>query len=642
MTLSSRHPTGSARPGPPNDRPKAPAPTPPPRWRMWLLPAGIIITLLLFTLPHTSSTPTKNFSYSTFLSQVEKGDVRTASVNPGGAISGTLKGGDNYTSQIPTAIDDTQLAPTLKSHDVDVTGQGQGSALLVDLLSFLPLLLLIAFFIWMGRRSSRQLAGGIMGFGGSKAKVYDEDRPSTRFADIAGYEGAKREVAEVVDFLSHPERYARAGAIGPRGVLMVGPPGTGKTLMARAVAGEAGVPFLALTGSSFVELFVGVGASRVRDLFADARKRAPSIIFIDEIDAIGQRRGGSIVSNDEREQTLNQLLAEMDGFDPTTGVVVMAATNRPEVLDPALLRPGRFDREVEIPLPNQAERAAILVVHGKDKHLSDDVDFVAVARATPGFSGADLANLINEAAIVAVRDNRDVIYAHDIDEARDRIILGRRDASNALLPEEKHSVAVHEAGHALVAYFSAHADPVAKITILPAGRALGVTEQLPVDERHLYSESYLLDSLAIRLGGRASEILVLGEASTGAANDLSGATDLAIKMVREWGLSPRLGPIGYGSDQPSYLSGSPLGQERPYAEGTQEVIDQEVSRLLVEAEERARQLLEDNRAALDAVVAALLEKETISGEELADLVEHANDAASGPPSLATSNSNSAT
>jgi cell division protease FtsH len=286
MTLSSRHPTGSARPGEPNDRPRAPAPTPPPRWRMWLLPVGIIITLLLLTLAHTSSTPTKNFSYSTFLSQVGKGDVRTASVNPGGAISGTLKGGDDYTSQIPTAIDDTQLAPTLKAHDVDVTGEGSGSTLLVDLLSFLPLLLLVAFFIWIGRRSSKQLAGGIMGFGGSKAKVYDEDRPSTRFADIAGYEGAKREVTEVVDFLSHPERYARAGAIGPRGVLMVGPPGTGKTLVARAVAGEAGVPFLALTGSSFVELFVGVGASRVRDLFADARKRAPSIIFIDEIDAM--------------------------------------------------------------------------------------------------------------------------------------------------------------------------------------------------------------------------------------------------------------------------------------------------------------------------------------------------------------------
>ena len=626
MVQRTRHLTGTAKPGQPNDRPPAPAPPPPPRWRMWLLPVGILITLVLLLIPHMSNTPNKSFSYSKFLSEVDAGDVHTASVNPSGAITGTLKGGDNYTSQIPTAITDNQLLPTLRAHHVDVTGVGQGSALLVDLLSFLPFLLLIGFFIWMGRRSARQLAGGIRGIGGSRAKVYDEDKPTTRFSDVAGYEGAKREVAEVVDFLSHPERYARAGAIGPRGVLMVGPPGTGKTLMARAVAGEAGVPFLALTGSSFVELFVGVGASRVRDLFADARKRAPSIIFIDEVDAIGQRRGGSIVSNDEREQTLNQLLAEMDGFDPTTGVVVMAATNRPEVLDPALLRPGRFDREVEIPLPNQAERAAILAVHVEGKRLAPDVDFDNVARATPGFSGADLANLINEAAIVAVRDDRDVIFARDIDEARDRVLLGRRDASNALLPEEKHSVAVHEAGHALVALLSEHADPVAKITILPAGRALGVTEQLPVDERHLYAESYLLDSLAIRLGGRASENLVIGEASTGAANDLAGATELAIKMVREWGLSPLLGPIGYGSDQPSYLSGPPFGQERPYAEGTQQVIDQEVSRLLSEAEDKARRLLSDNRDALDAVIAALLEKETISGEELTDVVRQVRSA----------------
>jgi cell division protease FtsH len=590
---------------------------------MWLLPAGLLITLLLLRSLSTNhmSTPTENYSYSKFLSEVTGGHVHTASVNPSGAITGTLKNGDNYTSQIPTAITDDQLAPTLKAHDVDVTGVGQGSDLLAGLLSFLPLLLFIAYFIWLGRRSSRQLAGGIMGIGGSKAKVYDEEKPTTRFTDIAGYEGAKREVSEVVDFLSHPERYARAGAIGPRGVLMVGPPGTGKTLMARAVAGEAGVPFLALTGSSFVELFVGVGASRVRDLFADARKRAPSIIFIDEIDAIGQRRGSSFGTNDEREQTLNQLLAEMDGFDPSTGVVVMAATNRPEVLDPALLRPGRFDREVEIPLPNQAERTAILAVHTEGKHIADDVDFSAVARATAGFSGADLANLINEAAIVAVRHDRDVIFATDIDEARD--------ASNALLPEEKHSVAVHESGHALVAFFSEHADPVAKITILPAGRALGVTEQLPVDERHLYAESYLLDSLAIRLGGRASENLVLGEASTGAANDLSGATDLAIKMVRDWGLSPRLGPIGYGSDQPSYLSGSPLGQERPYSEGTQQVIDEEVSRLLTEAEDRARGLLTHNRDALDATVAALLEKETISGGELTDIVDRVRGGSAG-------------
>ncbi len=584
------------------------------------MPAGVLITLILFSIPHMTGTPTKNFSYSKFVSEIESGNVRTASVNPGGGITGSLKGGDDYTSQIPTAITDTQLAPILKTRDVDVTGVGQGSNLLLDLLSFLPFVLFIAFFVWIGRRNSRQLAGGIMGFGGSKAKVYDEDKPTTRFADIAGYDGAKREVSEVVDFLSNPERYAHAGAIGPRGVLLVGPPGTGKTLMARAVAGEADVPFLALTGSSFVELFVGVGASRVRDLFADARKRAPSIIFIDEIDAIGQRRGGSIVSNDEREQTLNQLLAEMDGFDPSTGVVVMAATNRPEVLDPALLRPGRFDREVEIPLPNQAERTAILKVHAKGKHLAPGVDFENVARATPGFSGADLANLINESAIVAVRDNRDDIFAADIDEARDRILLGRRDASNALLPEEKHSVAVHESGHALVALLSEHADPVAKITILPAGRALGVTEQLPVDERHLYPESYLLDSLAVRLGGRASEILVLGEASTGAANDLSGATELASRMVKEWGLSPRLGPIGYGSDGPAYLSGSPFGQERPYAEGTQQAIDEEVTRLLREAEERAHELLSENSIALDAVIAVLLEKETISGEELMDIV----------------------
>ena len=620
MTHTIRHFTGAARPGRPNDRPPAPAGPPPPRWRMWLLPIGIFFTLALLFVPHMSSTTTQSFSYSKFVSQVTSGDVRTASINPSGAITGALKGGDDYTSQIPTAIPDTDLAPTLKAHGVDVTGVGQGSALLADLLSFLPLLLFVAYFIWIGRRSAKQLAGGIMGFGGSRARVYDEEKPTTRFADIAGYEGSKREVTEVVDFLRHPERYARAGAVGPRGVLMVGPPGTGKTLMARAVAGEAGVPFLALTGSSFVELFVGVGASRVRDLFADARKRGPSIIFIDEIDAIGQRRGGSIISNDEREQTLNQLLAEMDGFDPSTGVVVMAATNRPEVLDPALLRPGRFDREVEIPLPNQAERAAILAVHGQGKHLGPDVDFEAVARATPGFSGADLANLINEAAIVAIRDDRDVIVARDIDEARDRVLLGRRDASNALLPEEKRSVAIHEAGHALVAFLSEHADPVAKITILPAGRALGVTEQLPVDERHLYSESYLHDSLAVRLGGRASENLVLGEASTGAASDLSSATQLAIKMITEWGLSTRLGPVGYGSDDPSHLNGPQFGRERPYAEGTQQLIDQEVTWLLTEAESRARQLLSDNRDELDAVIAALLEKETISGEDLFELV----------------------
>jgi len=590
-----------------------------------LLLAGVVVTLLLLFAPAVKSTPTKSLDYSQFLSRVKAHQIKTASINPTGAVTGTLKGGEDYTSQIPTALTDNQLAPLLKADGVAITGVGSSSSTLVTLLEdILPLLFFVGIFVWIGRSTRRQLQGGIMGIGGSKAKLYDEDRPVTRFADVAGYEGAKREVAEVVDFLKRPERYTRAGAVGPRGVLMVGPPGSGKTLMARAVAGEAEVPFLALTGSSFVEMFVGVGAKRVRDLFADARKRAPSIVFIDEIDAIGQRRGGSIVSNDEREQTLNQLLSEMDGFDPSTGVVIMAATNRPEVLDPALLRPGRFDRQVEIPLPNQAERTAILAVHARDKQMGPDVDFGAVSRATPGFSGADLANLLNEAAIVAVRHDRDVITSRDLDEARDRILLGRREASNALLPDEKRSVAVHEAGHALVALLSEHADPVAKITILPAGRALGVTEQLPADERHLYSESYLLASLDVRLGGRASEILILGEASTGASNDLAGATALAIHMVRDWGLSPRLGPIGFSSDGPGYLDGQQQFQSRQYSEGTQQVIDEEVSRLLGEAERRATTMLSDHRAALDAVIALLLERETIDGEELRAVVSEAS------------------
>jgi cell division protease FtsH len=602
--------------------------------------AGIGITLLLLFLPSVKTTPTQNFTYSQFITQVQGDKIKTATIDSNGGVTGTLSNGNDYTSQVPTGFVDSDLATLLQQHKVNVTGEGPSSSLFEDLLSLLPFVFFLALFIWLGRRTRRQLAGGIMGIGGSKAKIYDEDRPSTRFSDVAGYSGAKQEVGEVVDFLKNPARYAKAGAIGPRGVLMAGPPGTGKTLMARAVAGEAEVPFLALTGSSFVEMFVGVGAARVRDLFADARKRAPSIIFIDEIDAIGQRRGGSFVSNDEREQTLNQMLAEMDGFDPTTGVVVMAATNRPDILDPALLRPGRFDRTVEIPLPNQIERAAILKVHSADKHLGKDVDLDAVARGTPGFSGADLSNLINEAAIVAVRHDRDVLTAKDIDEARDRVILGRRESSNALLPEEKHSVAVHEAGHALVAVLSQHADPVAKISILPAGRALGVTEQLPVDERHLYSESYLHDSLAIRLGGRASEVLVIGEASTGAANDLQSATDLAIKMVRDWGLSPRLGPIGFGADGPDHSSVSPWSA-RPFAEGTQLAIDEEVSRLLTEAEQRATQILGENRRTLDALVDELLEKETISGEELAAIVSRSHEQSRQPlPSAPGSGSGS--
>ena len=607
--------TEHAKSNPSTDRRRPAAPPPPPAWRNWLLVVGLIVSVLILFWPQREPSVSE-LSYTEFLSRVKSGEIATAVIDPGGAVSGTFENGGDYATQIPIALQDPDLAKELQASGVEITGEGEpGASVLGVILSFLPFLLLIGVYLYIGRRAQRQLAGGIGGIIGSRAKVYDAEAPSTRFSDVAGYEGAKQEISEVVDFLKNPQRYAKAGAMGPRGVLMVGPPGTGKTLLARAVAGEAGVPFLAITGSGFVELFVGVGASRVRDLFNDAKKRAPAIIFIDEIDAIGQRRGAGFSTNDEREQTLNQLLAEMDGFDRSTGVVVLAATNRPEVLDPALLRPGRFDRHVEIPLPNQKERAAILTVHAKGKSLAADVDFEVVARSTPGFSGADLANLVNEAAIFAVRAGRETITAEDFSGARDRILLGRREASNALLPEEKRAVAVHETGHAIVAALSENADPVAKVTILPRGRALGVTEQLPEDERRIYPESYLLDSLTIRLGGRAAERLVLGEMSSGASNDLAGATQLATRMVREFGMSPRLGPVGFSEDGPQYLGAQQL-TTRQYAEETQRVIDEEVTRLLKEADDRAGALLESRRDALEEVVALLLERETIDGEDV--------------------------
>jgi len=611
MSSFHLHRSSSAKSGPPTEPPKPPAPPPPPRWLHTLWLAGLLGTLVLLFLPAPAPKST-DLTYSDWKAKVDADQVRTATIDPSGKVTGELTDKTRYTSRIPTALKDDALAGELAAHHVGVAGKGTTTSFLSVIGGFLPFLVLLGVYFWISRRAGRQLAGGFMGLGASRAKVYDEQRPTTRFADVAGYEGAKQEINEVVDFLKHPDRYTAAGAVGPRGVLMVGPPGTGKTLLARAVAGEADVPFLALTGSSFVEMFVGVGAARVRDLFAAARKAAPSIIFVDEIDAIGQRRGGALVSNDEREQTLNQMLAEMDGFDPAVGVVVLAATNRPETLDPALLRPGRFDRQVEIPLPNLRERAAILAVHARGKHLEPDTDLDAVARGTPGFSGADLANLVNEAAIVAVRAGRTTISAEDFSEARDRILIGRREATNALLPAEKHAVAVHEAGHALVAALSPEADPVAKVTILPAGQALGVTQQLPVDERHLYGEGYLKDSLAIRLGGRAAELLVLGEASTGASNDLAGATDLAVRMVREYGMSDRVGPVGFASGSPMYLGGEEV-QRRPYAEETQRVIDEEVAGLLREAEQRALKLLGDHRDALDRLVESLLVHETVDG-----------------------------
>ena len=622
--------TKQSKPAPPGSKPTPTAPPPPPGWRHWLWPLALLAALVLFLfLPRFGGITTVNLSYSTFISDVQAHQVKTFTLdNSTGSTApatGTLKNGKNYTTVIPLPFAGTPLETTLQTAKVEINAAAPSSGLGTELLYWIILLLPFAVVFWLVRRMSRAGAaagplGGIMGVGRARAKVFDAERPQTKFSDVAGYESAKREISEVVDFLKHPERYRRLGAVTPRGVLMVGPPGTGKTLMARAVAGEAEVPFISVTGSSFVELFVGVGAARVRDLFAEARKRAPCIIFIDEIDAIGQRRAGSgaVVSNDEREQTLNQLLSEMDGFDEAQGIVVLGATNRPEVLDPALLRPGRFDRQITIPLPNLAERAAILAVHCRGKHLDPDVDLDVVARGTPGFSGADLANLVNEAAINAVRAGRDSITMANFNDARDRIILGSRGDSNLLLPEEKRAVAIHESGHAMVAALSPHADPVAKVTILPSGQALGVTEQLPLVEHHLYGEDYLTESLAVRLGGRAAELVVLGQGSTGASNDLASATELAIKMVREFGLSSKLGPVGYPEGGSVFLGGGGGNglSSRPFSEATQAVIDGEVSRLVREAEQTAVTLIRTHQRDLDRLADLLVEKETVDGAEV--------------------------
>ncbi|MGC5041151.1 ATP-dependent zinc metalloprotease FtsH [Streptomyces sp. DT190] len=623
--------TKQAEPPPPGDKPTPTAPPSPPAWRHWLWPLAALLAVGLWAvLPGTrSSEPVKmDLTYSKFLDQVDGGKVKSVTIKASGEASGTLANGHRFTTAVPVQLAGDQL-DRLEDKKVAVTAKppstspSTGSQILSWILLLGPFLLIIWFWRRLSKGAAGHIHGALGGVGNSKAKVFDAERPETTFADVAGYEGAKAEIAEVVDFLRRPERYRRAGAMAPRGVLMVGPPGTGKTLLARAVGGEADVPFLSVAGSSFVEMYVGVGAARVRDLFAEARKRAPAIVFVDEIDALGGRRAaaGQIVSNDEREQTLNQLLSEMDGFEAAEGLVVLAATNRPEVLDPALLRPGRFDRQVTIPLPTLAERAAILAVHCQDKRLGKDVDLDVVARGTPGFSGADLANLANEAAIVAVRDGREVLTADDFDTARDRILLGRREGSNVLLPAEKEAVAVHEAGHALTATLSPSADPVAKVTILPAGQTLGVTEQLPLVERHLYGEDYLTQTLAVRLGGRAAELVVLGQGSTGAANDLAGATEPATKMVREFGLSSALGPVGYPQDGSVFLgSGGSAMSSRPFAEATQAAIDAEVARLLREAEQHATGLLTEHRIQLERSARLLLKEETVDGVMVYELL----------------------
>jgi cell division protease FtsH len=604
------------RPGsPPSDR----------TWRIVALAIlGLFVVVLLFQGLSKGSTA-QSLSYTDFASQVQHGNVLSAKVNnDNGHITGKLNDKDQtpYAVKGPHPLTDSQLQ-LIKDHVPDLTFDNSTPNLLSTLLPFLIYgAIIIFFFVWMSRRAQGQMTG-LMSIGRSKAKVYTTERPRTTFGDVAGYRGVKLEISEVVDFLKSPARFRDIGARIPKGVLLVGPPGTGKTLLARAVAGEAGVPFMSVTGSDFMEMFVGVGASRVRDLFQNARKQAPAIIFIDEIDSIGRKRGAGLGGgHDEREQTLNQMLAEMDGFETTEGIVMMAATNRPDILDPALLRPGRFDRQIVVPLPDLEERLPIIQVHCRDKRLAPDVNLELVARGTPGMSGADLANLVNEAALHAVRRGAEAVGMQDFEAARDRVLMGQRRDSTVLSDDEKERVAYHEGGHAVLAYVLPHADPVHKVTILPTGIALGVTQQLPIEERHIYPREYIEDSLAVRMGGRCAELLVYGDLSTGANNDLVGNTELARKMVREWGMSERIGPMAWGSQGMVFL-GEDLMHSRDYSDETSRVIDEEVERILRQEEERAMAALQTHRGGLDKVAAALLEKETIDGAEVARLVDEA-------------------
>src|ERR1700733_6651999 len=614
----------TSSPGPPGRADAA-------QWRRWVFPAAIAAGFVSLLVLPRGAAPGMALSYTRFLADVSAGMVRAVIISPAGQVTGSLAGGHSFTTTIPVARGGNGLAGELAAHHVQVTATtATSSSLLPVLIGLLPLLL-FGGLLYLGiRKVPLSPGGGLGGLGGlakAKARVIDGERPVTRFSDVAGYAAVKTEVSEVVDYLRDPGRWHRAGARGPRGVLMAGPPGTGKTLLARAVAGEAHVPFFSASGSGFGELFVGIGAARVRDLFEQARTRGPAIVFIDEIDALGARRDhGGLPGSDEREQTLNELLAEMDGFEESAGVVVRAATTRPDALDPALRRPGRFDREVTVPLPDRSERAAILAVHARGKNLDPGTDFDQIAAATPGFSGADLANLVNEAALTAVRGGRITLTAADFAAARDRVMLGPR-PSVPLAPGELATVALHEAGHALVATLSPRADQVSRVTVLGAGQALGLTEMLPADERRLYGESYLADTLAVRLGGRAAERLVCGEASTGAADDLASATALATQMITYYGLSRTLGPVSYSDPAASPAA---LTTQRGWSERTQQLIDEEVAAPLASAESRARELLERHEEALRQLTIALLDQETVSGEQVRDLVQAA-DLAQGHP-----------
>ena len=646
--MASENRPSQTPPRPPQDRPPAHL-FPPGIW--WVIVLVVLAwNVVTFFAPRGPATI--NLTYTDFLTQVRAGNVERVTIS-GQSVEGRLKkaipvpgatpvpaatpgqttsppASDRFSTTLPS-MNDPELLPLLEKQGVQITAvdTSNGSWLLTLLANVLPLALLVGLMLYMGRQM-QQGQQAALGFGRSRARLYQAERPPVTFADVAGEDEAKAELAEVVGFLKNPARYHRVGARLPRGILLVGPPGTGKTLLARAVAGEAGVPFFSISASEFVELFVGVGASRVRDLFQKAKENAPCIVFVDEIDAVGRQRGAGLGGgNDEREQTLNQLLVEMDGFDEHLEVVVLAATNRPDVLDPALLRPGRFDRQVTVGLPDRDGRVQILRVHSRGKPVSQSVDFNQLARSTPGFSGADLANLVNEAALMAANSGRAEIEMADFERALDKIILGV-ERPHLHSEEERRVVAYHEAGHAIVAVCTPGADPVHKVTIIPRGRALGVTEQVPTDDRLNYPRSYLLGRLSVLLGGRAAEEVVFGEPTTGAENDLDQATKLARRMVGSWGMVDSIGPVHFDDGSGNVFLGRDLVQSRSYAEQTAARLDQAVADLVEQAHAKATSVIRSHRDALDQIVSELLDRETISGDEVRNIVGDAAQPARHP------------
>jgi cell division protease FtsH len=588
---------------------------------LWLL--LLLMGVLLWSIVTKQQPREPEVSFSRFVQAVEDGRVAEVTIQ-GHNIRGRYRAekgelGEGFKTFAP---DDPDLVRLLRDKGVDIEARPEDAEpwYFVALVQWAPMLLLIGVWVFFMRQM--QLGGGkAMSFGKSRAKLLSENQHKVTFADVAGIDEAKEELEEIIAFLKDPKKFTKLGGRIPKGVLLVGAPGTGKTLLARAIAGEAGVPFFSISGSDFVEMFVGVGASRVRDLFVQGKKNAPCIIFIDEIDAVGRHRGAGLGGgHDEREQTLNQLLVEMDGFESNEGVILIAATNRPDVLDPALLRPGRFDRRVVVPRPDVKGREGILRVHTRKVPMADDVNIELLARQTPGFAGADLENLVNEAALLAARMNKDRVDMADFELAKDKVMMGSERRSMIISFEERRNTAYHEAGHALVAKLTPGADPVHKVTIIPRGMALGLTQQVPLDDRHTYSKEFLLGQLTILFGGRAGEELVLGHMTTGAGNDIERATEMARKMVCEWGMSEKLGPMTFGKKEEEIFLGRDFTQRVDYSETTAVQIDAEVRRIILEAYERAKLLLRRNLEALHKMAEALLEREVLDGAEIDDIL----------------------